>query len=418
MRRHTSSTVRTRALRSRHSGRTPADVRPTLGTDYESAASNHERRESALRRTEAFLAQAQRLTKTGSLCWKPSTGEIAWSEESYRVLSYPAGTAPTVGSLLRRVHPQDADALRELLAQAADGRAIDCECRLVMPDGTVKHIHIVAHAVRDHDGRFEILGAVQDVTQQRCSEAALASLRSELVRVTRATSLGALTASIAHEVNQPLSGIVTNASTCLRMLASEPPDVDGARETARRIIRDGNRAADVISRLRTLFAGKTSPLEAFDLNDATREAIAFSRSEIERAGATIRLELANDLPLVMGDRVQLQQVIVNLLRNAIEAMTGVEDRAAEIAITTARDDCYRVRLSVRDSGVGFDPDTAEEMFDAFYTTKHDGMGIGLSVSRSIIEAHGGRLWSNPNAGPGATFSFSIPHDPEGEPVCH
>jgi C4-dicarboxylate-specific signal transduction histidine kinase len=271
---------------------------------------------------------------------------------------------------------------------------------------------MVAHGIRDEDGRLEYIGAVQDVTARRLSEQALGKAQSELARVARATALSTLTASIAHEVNQPLSGIMTNASTCLRMLAADPPDVDGARETARRTIRDGNRASDVIARVRALFTNKESATEPVDLNETTREVIALLLAELQRNRASIQSELAHDLPPVTGDRVQLQQVILNLLRNACEAMIDVHDRPRQLLIKTEREDGDRVRLSVRDAGVGVDPQNMDKLLDAFYTTKTDGMGIGLSVSRSIIESHHGRLWAEPNDGPGATFSFSIPGDPE------
>jgi signal transduction histidine kinase len=214
-------------------------------------------------------------------------------------------------------------------------------------------------------------------------------------------------------VNQPLSGIVTNASTCLRMLAMEPPNVVGARETARRTIRDGNRASDVITRLRALFSKKHSLVERVHLNDATREVIALSLSDLQRNRVVLRSELAGDLPLVTGDRVQLQQVILNLLRNASDAMSTVQDRPRELLIKTERDEGDRVLLSVKDAGIGFDPQSADRLFETFYTTKNGGMGVGLYVSRSIIEGHRGRLWATLNDGPGATFSFSIPRGPNG-----
>src|SRR6185369_6374175 len=222
---------------------------------------------------------------------------------------------------------------------------------------------------------------------------------------------GTLTASIAHEVNQPLSGIITNASTCLRMLAADPPNVEGARETARRTIRDGNRASEVIARLRALFTKKESTTEPVDLNEATREVIALSSSELQRNQVVIQSDLAADLPTITGDRIQLQQVIVNLLRNASDAMVGAHDRPRQLLIRTEREDGDRVRVMVRDTGVGLDRQGMDKLFDAFYTTKSDGMGIGLSVSRSIVERHRGRLWAEPNDGPGATFSFSIPCGP-------
>jgi signal transduction histidine kinase len=244
------------------------------------------------------------------------------------------------------------------------------------------------------------------------SEEALAKARSELAKVARVTSLGVLTASIAHEVNQPLSGIITNAGTCLRMLDANPPNLEGARETARRTIRDGNRASDVITRLRALFSKKEFTLELLDLNEVTREVIALSLSDLQRNRVALQSELAEDLPTVTGDRIQLQQVILNLLRNASEAMVGVHDRPRQLLIRTEREDGDGVRVSVRDAGVGVDPQNKNKLFDAFYTTKSDGMGMGLSVSRSIIERHHGRLWAEPNEGPGATFSFSIPSGPE------
>ena len=227
----------------------------------------------------------------------------------------------------------------------------------------------------------------------------------------RVTSLGALTASIAHEVNQPLSGIITNANTCLKMLAADPPNVLGAQETARRTVRDGNRAADVIRRLRVLFAGQGATSEPVDLNEAAREVIALSWSDLQRSRVIVRSEFAEDLPLVTGDRVQLQQVILNLLLNAADAMSGVEDRPRLVTITTDREAGDQVRLTVQDAGVGLDSQAMARLFDAFFTTKSEGMGIGLSISRTIIENHGGRLWGEPNDGPGARFAFSVPSAP-------
>jgi PAS domain S-box-containing protein len=252
----------------------------------------------------------------------------------------------------------------------------------------------------------------RSAAERRHSEEALDKARSELAHVTRVMSLGALTASIAHEVNQPLSGIITNASTCMRMLDADPPNVDGARETARRTIRDGHRAADVITRLRALFSKKDGTSELVDLNQATREVIALSRRELERNRVILRTQLADNLPRVTGDRVQLQQVILNLLRNSSDAMSAVNVRPRELAFKTELEDGDHVRLSVRDTGKGFDPQTMDRLFHAFYTTKDGGMGMGLSVSRSIIENHQGRLWATANDGPGVTFMFTIPRNVE------
>jgi C4-dicarboxylate-specific signal transduction histidine kinase len=272
--------------------------------------------EDTFRRREEFLKEAQRLTLTGGFVWRTSTDEISWSQELYRIFEFNPAVRVTLELIGSRVHPED----------------------LAM--------HLVAHATRDGNGRLEYIGAAQDVRRNRLAQDALSKARSELAHVARVTSLGALTASIAHEVNQPLSGIITNANTCLRMLGADPPNIDGARETARRAIRDGNRASDVITRLRALFTKRGTAGEAVDLNEAAREVIALSVSELERGRVILRAELAEDLPPVSGDRVQLQQVILNLLLNAADAMSGVEDRPRRLLIKTDRecDEGDRVRL--------------------------------------------------------------------------
>jgi PAS domain S-box-containing protein len=368
--------------------------------------------EEDLRRSEAFLAEAQHLSLIGSFSWRLATDEITWSEQLYRIYELEVGVPVTLELIRTRVHPEDLTLYEKMVEQARNGGDdFEWQYRLMMPDRTIKYLHAVAHATRDQDGELEYIAAVQDVTERQLSEEALGNLRSELAHVSRVATLGALTASIAHEVNQPLSGIITNASTCQRMLNADPPNVDGALETTRRTIRDGNRASEVITRLRALFGKKDAATEAVDLNEATREVIALSLSELQRGRVLLRIELTDDLPPVTGDRVQLQQVILNLLLNASDAMSAVNDRPRELIISTERDDADRVRLSVKDAGVGFEPQAADRLFQAFYTTKDDGMGIGLSVSRSIIESHHGRLWATSNDGPGATFSFSIPCGP-------
>jgi signal transduction histidine kinase len=371
-------------------------------------------RKGGLRRSEAFLVEAQRLSLTGSFSWRVATDEITWSDQLYRIFEFDQGMPVTLELIGTRVHPEDMPLLHDMIERARGaGTDFEHEHRLLMPDQSIKYLHMVAHGTRDEDGRLEYIGAVQDVTARRLSEQALGKAQSELAHVARVTALTTLTASIAHEVNQPLSGIITNASTCLRMLAADPPDVDGARETARRTIRDGNRASDVIARVRALFTKKESATESVDLNEAAREVIALSLNELQRSRVILRPEFADDLPPVTGDRVQLQQVILNLLVNASDAMSGVDDRPRQMVIRTERDEGDRVRLTVRDAGVGLEPGGVDKLFEAFYTTKSGGMGIGLSVSRSIIESHHGRLWAAPNDGPGASFSFSIPCAPEG-----
>ena len=378
-------------------------------THMASIAIERTRSEEALKRSEALLAKAQRLSATGSFWWRAETDDIKWSQEAYRIFEFDPAVTMTHELIRTRVHPEDVPLFDEIINRArGTGSDFEYELRLEMPDRSVKYLRVVAHGTKDQEGRVEYIGAIQDMTQRRLSEETLSKTRSELAQIARAMSLGALTASIAHEVNQPLSGIITNASTCLRMLDADPPDLNGARETARRTLRDGNRASDVITRLRALFGKKGVTSDSVDLNEATREVIALSRSELQRSRVTLRTELADGLPAVTGDRVQLQQVILNLLLNAAQAMNSVDDRSRRLMIRTEREGEDHVRLTVQDVGVGFDGKDVDRLFEAFYTTKTSGMGIGLSVSRSIIESHHGRLWAAPNDGPGATFSFFIP----------
>jgi PAS domain S-box-containing protein len=377
--------------------------------------SEQKRAERALRRSETFLAEGQRLSQTGSFSWRVATDEITWSEQLYRIYDVEIGVPVTLELIRSRVHPEDVSLIEKMkmVDQARDGGSnFEWQYRLMMPDHSIKYMHAVAHATRDEDGQLEYIAAVQDVTARQLSEDALDKARAQLTHVSRVTTLGVLTASIAHELNQPLSGIITNANTCLRMLGADPPDVTGARETARRTIRDGDRASEVIARLRAMFTKKESMIEAFDLNEATREVIALSSSDLHRKRVVLRQELTENLPPVYGERVQLQQVILNLLLNAADAMTDIDDRPRDLVVSTTRDEVDRIRVAIRDAGVGFDPQTTDRLFEAFYTTKTSGMGIGLSVSRSIIERHHGRMWGARNDGPGATFSFSIPCAPE------
>jgi len=378
--------------------------------------SEQKRAERALRRSEAFLAEGQHLGQIGSFSWRVATDEITWSAELYRIYELEIGVPVTLELIRSRVHPEDISLIEKMkmVDRAREGHHdFEWHYRLRMPDHSIKYLHAVAHASLDQDGQLEYIASVQDVTARRLAEEARDQARSELARVARVMSLGTLTAAIAHELNQPLSGIVTNATTCMRMLAKETPNVDGARETARRTIRDGNRASAVLTRLRALYTKKDATTEPMDLNQAARDVIALSLSQLQRDGVILRLDLGDDLPLVNGDRVQLQQVILNLIRNASEAMSAVDDRPRLLLIRTERDEDERVRLTVKDAGVGFAPHAADRLFESFYTTKNDGMGIGLSVSRSIIDAHQGRLWAELNDGPGCTFSFTIPCRPEG-----
>jgi len=371
------------------------------------------RAEEELRRSEAFLAEGQRLGQMGSFSWRVAQDEITWSEQLYRIYELETGVPVTSELIRTRVHPDDLTLYEKMIGQARNGsHDFEWQYRLLMPDHSIKYLQAVAHATRDQTGELEYIAVVQDVTARHLSEEAVDKARTDLAHVARVMSLGSLTASIAHELNQPLFGIVANASTCQRMLAAESPNIEGALATARRTIRDANRASEMIRRLRALYTRKEITIEPVNLNEAVEEVIALSLSGLQRNQVAVRTELAEDLPLIACDRVQLQQVILNLLRNGSDAMSAVDDRPRHLVIRTKRDEGDRVRLSVKDAGAGFDPQAAEKLFESFYTTKKDGMGIGLSVSRSIIESHRGRLWAELNDGPGATFSFSIPFGQE------
>ena len=372
---------------------------------------DQKRAEVELKRAYDSFSDAQRLSKTGSFITDLVGDDHNWSEEAYRIFGFDPATKITVQRVREVIHPDDLPAFESVIARGMTGENVTFAFRVATAPGAVKHVRGVAHVIEMVEGRPMFVGALQDVTESTVAEEALNRARSELAHVARVTTVSALTASIAHEVNQPLSGIITNAGTCLRMLDATPPNVDGARETVKRTMRDGNRAAEVIARLRALFSKKELTFEPLDLNEATREVIALSSSDLQRNRVVLQSELADNLPAISGDRVQLQQVILNLLRNASDAMAGVDDRPRQMLIRTEREDADRVRLSVRDAGVGLDPPSMDKLFDAFYTTKDGGMGIGLSISRSIVERHHGRLWAQANEGPGTTFSFSIPRSP-------
>lgn len=370
------------------------------------------RTEKALQRSEAFLAEAQRLGEIGSYSWRVKTDEITWSDQLYRIYDIEIGTPVTLDLIRTRVHPEDTTLYEKMVEEVpGGGNDFEWEYRLLMPDHSIKYLHAIAHASPDREGQLEYIAAIQDITARHLSDEARDRASSNLERVTRAMSLGTLAASIAHELNQPLAGIVTNAGTCRRMLAGMPPNIDGALETLRRTIRDADRASEVIKRLRALFSRKESTVEPVDLNEAAREVIMLSSGELQRNDVVVRTDLSANLPPVAADRIQMQQVILNLLRNASDAMRAVNDRPRDLVITTNQDARDRVQFSVKDVGVGFEQQTADKLFEGFYTTKNDGMGIGLSVSKSIIESHHGRIWAVKNDGPGSTFSFSIPCEP-------
>jgi signal transduction histidine kinase len=370
-----------------------------------------------LKQSEAYLSEAQQLSHTGSFGWRVTTGELRWSDETFRIFQCDRETKPSIDLVIRRTHPEDEALVKQTIEAAArDGTDFDFEHRLLLPDASIKYLHVVAHVTKDKWGGCEFIGAIMDVTANKRGEEALRQAQSELAHVTRRTTMGELAASIAHEVNQPLAGIVMNGNASLRWLASSPPNLVEAREAIQRVIRDGKRAGDVIARIRALFKKAGRVREELDINEAIREVLALMRNEMQKNSIALRLYLAGDLPPVVGDRVQVQQVLLNLILNAIEAMSGVEQRVRKLVVKTWLNEEQQVCVEVQDAGVGLDPEGAAKIFDSFHTTKPGGMGMGLSISRSIVENHCGRLWATPNSGPGATFQFTLatrPCQPQG-----
>lgn len=370
--------------------------------------------EGELRQALVQLSEGQRLSKTGSFTSDIALDRHRWSDEYYRIFEIDPTTPPRVQAVRDRVHPDDVRVFDAEIRRGLEGGDADFTVRIVTRTGGVKHLRVVARLMEHVAGRPIFIGTVQDITERISAEAALkareealSQARLELTHVARMATISAMTASITHEVSQPISGILTNSNTCARMLAADPPNVAGAAETVRRTIRDANRASEVIKRLRAMFAKKAPSMEMVDLNDAAREVIAMSSAELRRSGSVLLEEFAAPLPAISGDRVQLQQVILNLVLNAADAMAGIEDRPRTLRVQT-QIDSSDVKLLVQDSGVGLNPQGVEKLFEAFYTTKAHGLGIGLAISRSIIESHRGKLWATANDGPGATFGFSIP----------
>ena len=363
-----------------------------------------QRVEEALQRSEGYLAEAQRISHTGSFGWDVSSGQIFWSEEAFRIVGYDQIVQPTVELVLQRTHPEDRALVQHNIDRAVQEKnCIDFEHRLLMPDGSIKYVRVVGHPSKlAGSGDLKFVGAITDVTDRE----RLRQAQSDLAQMNRTTTMGELTASLAHEIKQPISAAVINARTCLRWLGRDDPDLAAASEAASRLVNDVTRAADIISRINLLFKKDALQREFVAVNDLIREMIVLLRSEANRYSISIRTDLAEDLPKLMIDRVQLQQVFMNLMLNGIDAMKETNG-GGELTITSeARNG--QLLISVSDTGVGLPPEQADQVFRAFFTTKDKGTGMGLPISRSIIESHGGRLWAIGNSGQGATFQFNLP----------
>src|SRR6266478_3367295 len=365
-----------------------------------------------LQRSEAYLAEAQRLSHTGS--WAFNTrGPVYWSEENFRIWGFdPQQGLPSRESVLQRIHPEDRGGVIEHVQKAVrEGGDYAIEFRIVLPGGTVRHIQGLGHPVFSASGELtEVVGTQLDVTERKRAEEERERLRqvqADLAHINRVTTMGELTASLAHEIKQPIAAAVTNANTCLRWLGRDEPDVAEAREAASRIIKDVTRASDIISRVRLLFQKGPPQRESLDVNGIIEEMIAMLRNEASRYSISVSSDLASDLPKIRADHVQLQQVLMNLMLNGIEAMMDRQP-PGRLTVKSQQAEYDQILISIGDTGAGLSPEQAEQIFNAFFTTKARGTGMGLAISRSIIESHGGHLWAADNSPRGATFCFTLP----------
>jgi PAS domain S-box-containing protein len=366
-------------------------------------------RTAELRRNEVYLTEAQKLSRTGSFGWNVKSGDLFWSDESFRIFGYDKALSPTVDMALQRVHPDDLALVQRTIDRASsDGEDIELEYRLLLPDGTVKNIRVVARAVRDAAGQLEFNGALMDVTAAKRAEEELIRAHAELARAARVTTLGELTASIAHEINQPLGAMVANGNAGLAWLKRATPDVAQARDAFTSIVDDGLRAAEVIESIRAMFKNADQEKTPIDINKLVRDMLGLMLGELRANHVSVETKLDDNLPDVRGNRVQLQQVILNLIRNAIEAMRSVTNRARVLRIGSAIHERDGVLVSVEDSGTGLNPKDTARIFDSFFTTKPQGTGMGLSISRSIIQGHQGRLWATSGTDQGAVFNVLLP----------
>ena len=375
------------------------------------------RAEEKLKQTEAYLAEGQRLAHMGSWVWRVEGGDALYlSEEWYRIYGFdPQKGVPNWEQRFQRIHPGDREKWQAIIEQAIDEKSdYEVEFRILLPAGFVRYLHTVGHPVMNASQEvMQFVGVTMDVTERRLADQERETLRqahADLAHISRVTTMGELTASLSHEINQPIAAAVTDASTCLRWLTRDQPDVDEAREAAARVVKDATRAAEIISRIRSMFKKGTTERTLVDVNEIIREMIILLRHELTRHLILVRQELAEDIPQAIADRVQLQQVMMNLILNSIDAMNEVNE-TRELTIRSQRADNEQIMVSVSDNGIGLPAESADQMFNAFFTTKLHGTGMGLRISRSIVESHGGRLWADKNHPRGASFHLTLPTEP-------
>ena len=364
-----------------------------------------------LRRTATYLAEAEKLSHTG--CWarNTKTGELFWSEEEWRIFGLdPATTKISYEVFLSLVHPDDRSSLDEASKRAVhEEKTYDIPFRAVLRDGTIKHLHSVGRPVFKESGEVvEYIGVTTDETERIRATAAVYEAQAELARIARLTTMGELTASIAHEINQPLAAVIASGTAALRWLDRPIPDLEEATEALKNIISEGNRASEVIERIRAFLKHRTPEYVGFDINELIREVLGLTQSVLRSRNIAVQTHLPAELPHVLGDRVQLQQVIMNLVMNGADAMSSVTDWPRVLCISSQLNELGGVLISVKDSGTGIDEAIRHRIFEPLFTTKSTGMGMGLSICRSIVEAHGGRLWASAAALHGTDFQFTVP----------
>jgi len=386
-------------------------VTETLATISDTIAQGIQRKqaEEEVRRSETFLAEAQALSQTGSWGWNTANGDLFWSRETYRILGFQPDVAPTLLMVAEVIHPDDRARFEgDTDTLARDHTDFERDYRLKLRDDSIKHVHVVGRFTGRVFPDLDFIGSIMDVTERKQAADALLKTQAELAEVTRRTTMGELAASIAHEINQPLATVVTNAQTCGDLLREQPPSWGEVESAVLDIAEAGKRASDVIARIRLLLRkGVSEPVE-LSVNDVIRDVLALTRETTRQKRVTLDTRLTHDVPPVLADRVQLQQVLINLVNNAADAMADVRDRPRTVTISSSCDDRSQVEVAVIDVGSGIDPKHRDRIFDPFFTTKADGMGMGLAICRGIVEASGGRLSATSNPDIGTTVRFSLP----------
>jgi signal transduction histidine kinase len=363
----------------------------------------------ALRETNMWMVKGQQIGRMGSYRWNTRTLLSRASRECYRIFDIDLEINPVPFDVFRnRVHPDDLPALESALTDAVGTKSpFSHEYRVVHRDATTLQVIAVGQFDVSPSGDVELEGIITDVTERKASEQALADTQAELARATRLASLGELAGSIVHEVNQPLTAIIASAEACLRWLAREPAAAEEARKSALRVIDQSRKVSNVVSGLRSLVRDAQLQLADVDINEIVEEVLLLSKRELKRAGVSLKTDFDATLPTVAADRVQLQQVVLNLVRNALEAMTDVNGGTRVLSVSSKVADGHAA-VSITDTGVGIDPANRGRLFVPLHTTKSQGLGLGLSICRKIISAHGGRLWAEKNAARGAIFTFALP----------